>query len=197
MNTTHKEWFSTSSGRVEFQLTIEDAHCGSHQGSCDDDIAELVKVPYISEQLAAIDPDLLRRELAEYGAWDDTELSDHDENLKRILWIACGDIAETHPLTRPADMILLFDGASGIYIPQRFAQEIDRSRVTNVSDEDYAILENPDHEYYWDAWEAVLNNAIIKGKTGKEYTLIQDGDCWAIEKGAQFDERTGEYYVEI
>ena len=197
MNASQKEWFTTSSGRIEFQLAIEDAHCGSHQGSCDADIAELVKVPYIFEQLAAINPDLLRCELAEYGAWDDTELSNHDENLKRILWIACGDIAETHPLTRPADMFVLFSDASGIYIPQRFAREMDRTRVSGLTDQ-WEILETgPGHDEYWDAWAEVLDNAVIKDKTGREYTLIQDGDCWAIEKNAQFDERTGKYYVEI
>lgn len=29
-----------------------------------------------------------------YGAWDEEQLKDHDENLTRILWLACGDILE-------------------------------------------------------------------------------------------------------
>ena len=30
----------------------------------------------------------------EYGAWDDEERTDHDQNLQRILWLAAGDITE-------------------------------------------------------------------------------------------------------
>ena len=93
-DTREKVWFSTSSGRIEFKLLLEDAHNGSHQGRCDDDIAALLRVPYIAEQLAKIDEKLLRDELREYGAWDTAELADHDANLSRILWLACGDIVE-------------------------------------------------------------------------------------------------------
>lgn len=92
MNT--KRWFSTSSGLIEFEMELEDARSGSHQGRCDEDIADLRRVPYIAATLDAIDPEILRRELKEYGAWDADELADHDANLNRILWIACGDITE-------------------------------------------------------------------------------------------------------
>lgn len=49
---------------------------------------------YISEQLAKIDPDTLREELREYGAWDGDELADHDANLMRLVWVAACDVAE-------------------------------------------------------------------------------------------------------
>lgn len=87
-------WFSTSSGRIELEITLPDAKSASHQGQCDDDVLELSKVPYIAEQLEKIDPKLLADELREYGAWDDEELADHAQNLQRILWLACGDIVE-------------------------------------------------------------------------------------------------------
>jgi hypothetical protein len=93
-----KKWFSTGSGRIEFELRLSDAHYGHHQGQCDDDIADLRKVPYISAILASINADLLRDELREYGAWDADELADHDANLNRILWIACGDICEAETM---------------------------------------------------------------------------------------------------
>ena len=120
-----------------------------------------------------------------------------DEDCADAVCSICGERLDGQPKRRAADMILLFDGASGQYIPQRFAQEIDRARVTGVSDEDYAILENPEHEYYWDAWDDALSTAEIRGDNGLVYTLMQDGDCWAIEKDAQLNERTGEYYVEV
>jgi hypothetical protein len=66
---------------------VQDCH---HQGSCDDEVDYWVK----HIDLSHIDPEDLKTELKEYGAWNDEELSDHDENLKRIVWIAAGNIQE-------------------------------------------------------------------------------------------------------
>ena len=87
-------WFTSSSGRIELQMTMEQAESASHSGECDDNVQELSKVPAIAEQLAKIDPAVLSAELKEYGAWDDEERTDHDQNLQRILWLAAGDITE-------------------------------------------------------------------------------------------------------
>ena len=76
----------------DLRLTKTEARMGSHQGACDHDIAALRLVPHIREQLEKLDPERLRRELKEYGLWDDADLSDHDANLSRWLWISCGDI---------------------------------------------------------------------------------------------------------
>ena len=48
----------------------------------------------LSEQTYLWDAEDLRAELDESGAWDDEELSDHEENIERMIWIACGDVAE-------------------------------------------------------------------------------------------------------
>jgi len=87
-------WWSSSCGRIEFQLSEAQANKGYHSGDCDSDIKQLLQEPDIKAKLAAIDPALIAQELAEYGAWDDDELSNHDDNLSRLLWIACGDIVE-------------------------------------------------------------------------------------------------------
>lgn len=87
-------WWCSSSGRIEIQMTKAQAASASHQGQCDDDVMALSRNLKIARQLAKIDPETLRRELYEYGAWDDDELSDHDQNLQRILWIAAGDIVD-------------------------------------------------------------------------------------------------------
>jgi len=92
-------WWSSSSGRIELQMTLEEAQSVSHQGQCDDDVAALRKVPEIAAQLDRIDADLLRRELKEYGAWDEKELANHDSNLSRILWIAGCDLREEEYLS--------------------------------------------------------------------------------------------------
>ena len=93
-----RRWFSTSSGRIELQLSLDDARTGSHSGRCDDDIAFLRKLPYVAKQLDALAPALVAEELRGYGAWNDGELADHDANLDRLLWIACGDITEAEVL---------------------------------------------------------------------------------------------------
>ncbi len=49
---------------------------------------------FVLEQLAKIDPDKLKAELKEYGAWDEIQLSNHSDNLDRILWIAVGNIQD-------------------------------------------------------------------------------------------------------
>jgi len=86
-------WF-TNSGRIELRLRQSDSEAGHHQGDCSQDVQELLELPYIYNQLDALDSDLIAAELREYGCWDDAELSDHSANLERLLWIACGDIQE-------------------------------------------------------------------------------------------------------
>lgn len=88
-----KYWIS-SDGKIELSIELEHAIDGSHVGDCSDDIDSLRRVPYIAEQLEAIEAEHLVRELAEWGAWEASELMDHELNLNRILWIACGDIRE-------------------------------------------------------------------------------------------------------
>ena len=79
---------------LEIGLVLEDALSGSHSGSCDDDIAALRRVAYVAEQLDKITAEQAVKALRSYGCWDEEELADHDENLLRILWIACGNIAD-------------------------------------------------------------------------------------------------------
>lgn len=61
----------------------------NHQGRCDPDVA--LWVDKIGWEGQTMDADAIRKELREYGAWDDEELSDDAENRKRILWITAGN----------------------------------------------------------------------------------------------------------
>ena len=90
-------YYTSGSGRIELQLTKNQALTGSHPGPCDNDIKYLRQLPAIKRQLNKLDAELLAKELKEYGAWDEEQLSNHDENIDRILWIACCDIAENYP----------------------------------------------------------------------------------------------------
>lgn len=89
-------WFTSSCGCVELRIKRADAASATHPGPCDMDVRDLSAKPYVAKQLEAVDPDDLRKELREYGAWDSEELADHKQNLQRILWIACGDIHDRH-----------------------------------------------------------------------------------------------------
>lgn len=87
-------FWTSSSGRIELSIPKGLASIGYHSGACDADIAELMELDSIKAQLSGIAPQVLREELKEFGAWDDLELSNHGDNLARILWIACGDLID-------------------------------------------------------------------------------------------------------
>lgn len=87
-------WFDGTYGDCNVTLTLDQAESASHAGQCDHDVCELSRVPSIAAALAAISPESAVRCLSGYGAWDAGELSDHDQNLQRILWLAAGDIIE-------------------------------------------------------------------------------------------------------
>lgn len=86
-------WHTGNYGN-ELNITKTQAAIGAHSGPCDGDLAYLRTIPSIKRQLKKLNPETLRKELKEYGTWNETELSNHDENLTRWLWIACGDITE-------------------------------------------------------------------------------------------------------
>jgi folate-binding Fe-S cluster repair protein YgfZ len=87
-------YWTDSLGRIELQMTLEDAESVSHQGRCDDDVSALRKMPYLATQLDNLKPEPVRAYLKEYGTWDADELADHDANLDRIVWLAGCDIRE-------------------------------------------------------------------------------------------------------
>ncbi len=89
-----KRFWCSSSGRVNLEMSKSQARTCSHSGSCDEDVRWLSQQPEIVSQLDGIDPTTLAAELQEYGAWDELELQDHDQNLQRLVWIAAGDIAD-------------------------------------------------------------------------------------------------------
>lgn len=52
-------------------------------------------VEYVRSQFNVTgDPESCRKFLAGYGAWDDVELSDHESNLNRLVWLAGCDLRE-------------------------------------------------------------------------------------------------------
>jgi hypothetical protein len=87
-------YWTESLGRIELQITKKQADSCSHAGQCDVDVEALKLNPSIARQLKKLDPVIVSAALKEYGAWNDLELSDHNENLTRLLWVACCDVSE-------------------------------------------------------------------------------------------------------
>lgn len=78
----------------------------------------------------------------------------------------------------------LLDSHRGIYIPRDFAEMISDTKYIKDYEkfkDDLETCKNPDHEWYWESWQTILDNMKIdlKGE-GKFYSLYQDGDLFAV-----------------
>jgi hypothetical protein len=96
----------------------------------------------------------------------------------------------TKSTTRPEPLLWLSD-SRGVYIPRDFAASFnDRSKaVAGVSAEDWAVLDaGPDHALYWDAWTDVGADAVVTDEHGHTYFVWQDGDCWLIPTGMEWQD---------
>lgn len=84
---------------------------------------------------------------------------------------------------------LLITDRSGIYIPQIACQDLDICFENCQEDSKSICLEGPENEYYWEAWDDVLNYGTIDGKL-----LHQDGDLWLIDydKRSELIEQQGD-----
>jgi len=78
---------------------------------------------------------------------------------------------------------LLVDSHHGIYVPKIFVETYPAiTKQLNVSEPDSVILQDPDHEYYWDTWADLLDysDTEFKDQHGNEWTLEQiEGDLFA------------------
>lgn len=100
-------------------------------------------------------------------------------------------------MTTKPDMLLWLSDARGQYIPRDFAQSFkDRDKnVSGVSAEEWAILDaGPDHEWYWETWDDVCNNASVTDDAGVKFTLHQDGDLWLVPDGMEWSDKE-QWYV--
>lgn len=119
-------------------------------------------------------------------AKDTQDSSDGAITYKRIQDRAMDDAREYIPdFPKMPEEILYADSARGIYIPQHFAESVDRSKLSGVSKGDLnTLLGEPDQDYYWDTWASVCDDAILTDSNGQQWTLYQDGDLWLVPLGA-------------
>jgi hypothetical protein len=92
----------------------------------------------------------------------------------------------------PDESILYADSSRGIYIPQYFAESVNRSAIVEgskwINDLD-ELTKGPDEcESYWDIWADILDNMTLHdNSSGIEYGLYQDGDLWLVPVDAQWE----------
>lgn len=91
-----------SFNRFELRISDQAVLDCSHPGPCDADVerhVDAVREQIEKDNLALRPtPAKIRAELAEYGAWDDKELADDEQNFRRLVWLVAGNIAEDEPL---------------------------------------------------------------------------------------------------
>lgn len=63
----------------------------SHAGECIHDVEAWLEVPKIKNQFKLLSPENIAAHLEGYGAWNEEDLSDHEMNKVRLLWVAAGN----------------------------------------------------------------------------------------------------------
>lgn len=79
---------------VELNITKKDAESVDHSGDCEEDVKALLQKPYIQRQFKKLNPESIKKELKQYGAWDEEELEDLEQNKIRLLWILGCELSE-------------------------------------------------------------------------------------------------------
>lgn len=86
--------WSDGSGVLNLSFTRAQVYSVPCQGSADEAVHKLSLMPSILIQFAFMSDSFLRSILRPYGAWEDKELEDRQDNIHRLIWIACLDIQE-------------------------------------------------------------------------------------------------------
>ena len=80
---------------------------------------------------------------------------------------------------------ILLSDHHGIHIPRIFVEDFGG---WGVSHEDVVDLADPEKEFYWETWEAVLQYAKHTDSKGNVWRLCQDGDLFAYCEELMTDE---------
>jgi hypothetical protein len=73
---------------------------------------------------------------------------------------------------------LVLSDSHGIYIPQMYCVDFKDVQICQAG---------PDHEWYWEAWQSILDDAHIVSD-GITWRLHQDGDLWEVPDGYEWPE---------
>jgi hypothetical protein len=77
---------------------------------------------------------------------------------------------------------IVLNDSHGVYIPQLWCQSIAEWEAETLGiqwSDVQACQAGPDHEWYWEAWQAILDSASMVSD-GTTWRLHQDGDLWEV-----------------
>ena len=84
-----------SFNRFELDLPLSIVVACSQPGQdASSDVEQALRDIKLLHQLDQMDTEDIREELAEYGAWDEEQLADDEENLRRLVWVAAGQLRD-------------------------------------------------------------------------------------------------------
>jgi hypothetical protein len=86
------------------------------------------------------------------------------------------------------DASLILSDARGVYIPRDFCDGITEADCERLSIdwEDVQCCQRgpePENEWYWEAWQSILDNCSFTDDNGRVWGLYQDGDVWETPAG--------------
>lgn len=64
-------------------------------GSADDWSVMVINDPEVRLELDKILPEKVATELRDLGAWEEDELANHEDNLKRLVWVLVGNYTDS------------------------------------------------------------------------------------------------------
>lgn len=92
---------------------------------------------------------------------------------------------------------LLLSSNRGQFIPSIFANDFDLSQFNiDLSEYDKEALQDIEHEWYWEAWNTIENNAYLLDDSGNKYTLLLNGDLWLVCYELMTDEEKLNFFGE-
>lgn len=79
------------------------------------------------------------------------------------------------------ETVLLVDEVNGVNIPKIFCERAAHYADSwQMSRGDMEIcMGGPEEEFYWEAWESIINQAKMTDSQGREWRLWQDGSLFA------------------
>lgn len=94
MQNQDKRWYSSSCGRIELTMSLEQAESVSGSGEQTGNVQALLKQQNIIDQTKNIDNNVLYEIILEIFYDSDDDLNDHESNIERLIWLAGCDITE-------------------------------------------------------------------------------------------------------
>ncbi|MGO3281540.1 MAG: hypothetical protein ACTIKC_01970 [Psychrobacter sp.] len=100
-------------------------------------------------------------------------------------------------MTKLHSIELLLNSNHGQFIPSIFASDFDMTRFNiDLGNYDKEALQDVGHEWYWEAWQTIEDNAYLLDDNGNKYTLLLDGDLWLVCYELMTDEEKLNFFDE-